>query len=37
MSEDYVQHFGILLGQNKAYAQIDNMLYAEDKSFADFP
>ncbi|XP_072760469.1 uncharacterized protein [Anoplolepis gracilipes] len=37
MSEDYVQHFGILQGQKKAYAQINAMLCAEGKSFADFP
>jgi len=37
MSEDYVRHFGILQGQNKAYAQINAMLRAEGKSFADFP
>jgi len=37
MSEDYVRHFGILQGQNKAYAQINSMLRAENKSLADFP
>ncbi|KMQ83909.1 dna repair and recombination protein mitochondrial-like protein, partial [Lasius niger] len=37
MSEDYVRHFGMLQGQKKAYAQINAMLCAEGKSFADFP
>jgi len=37
MSEDYVRYFGMLQGQNKAYAQINNMLHSEGKSFADFP
>ncbi|XP_025262562.1 uncharacterized protein LOC112637334 [Camponotus floridanus] len=37
MSEDYIQHFGILQGQNKAYVQINSMLRAEGKSFVDFP
>jgi hypothetical protein len=27
MSEDYIRHFGILQGQNKTYAQINNMYY----------
>jgi len=37
MSEDYVQHFGLLQGQRKAYMQINIMLYAEGKNLADFP
>ncbi|XP_018400734.1 PREDICTED: ATP-dependent DNA helicase pif1-like, partial [Cyphomyrmex costatus] len=37
MSEDYSRHFGILQGQQKAYAQIGTMLIAEGKSFTDFP
>ncbi|KMQ89447.1 hypothetical protein RF55_10925 [Lasius niger] len=37
MSEDYVRHFGMLQGQNKAYMQINSMLRAEGKSIADFP
>jgi len=37
MSEDYVRHFSILQGQNKAYLQINSMLRAEGKSLADFP
>ncbi|XP_018404137.1 PREDICTED: uncharacterized protein LOC108780818 [Cyphomyrmex costatus] len=37
MSEDYVRHFGLLQGQRKAYTQINIMLSAEGKSFADFP
>ncbi|XP_070165618.1 LOW QUALITY PROTEIN: uncharacterized protein [Polyergus mexicanus] len=37
MSEDYIRHFGILQGQEKGYMQINSMLCAEGKSFADFP
>lgn len=37
MSEDYIRHLGILQGQKKAYEQIGAMLFAEGKSFADFP
>jgi len=37
MSEDYVRHFGLLQGQQKAHAQIGTMLSEEGKSFADFP
>ncbi|XP_025265716.1 uncharacterized protein LOC112638349 [Camponotus floridanus] len=37
MSEDYVRHFGMLKGQNKAYVQINNILRAEGKNFVDFP
>lgn len=37
MSEDYVRHFDMLQGQNKAYMQINSMLRAEGKSLADFP
>ncbi|KYN16225.1 DNA repair and recombination protein pif1, mitochondrial [Trachymyrmex cornetzi] len=37
MSEDYILHFGLLEGQRKAYIQINTILYAEGKSFADFP
>ncbi|XP_018311152.1 uncharacterized protein [Mycetomoellerius zeteki] len=37
MSEDYFRPFGLLEGQRKAYTQINTILYAEGKSFADFP
>ncbi|KYM96549.1 ATP-dependent DNA helicase PIF1 [Cyphomyrmex costatus] len=37
MSEDYIRHLGLLEGQRKAYTQINTILYAEGKSFADFP
>jgi len=37
MSEDYARHFGILQGQKKTYEEIGAMLFAEGKSFADFP
>jgi len=36
MSEDYIQHFGLLQGQRRAYMQINTML-CEGKSLADFP
>ncbi|KAL6417187.1 hypothetical protein ACFW04_014616 [Cataglyphis niger] len=36
MSEDYISHFGTLQEQNKAYTQINSILCAEGKSFADF-
>jgi len=37
MSEDYIRHFGLLEGQRKTYTQINTLLLAEGKSFADFP
>jgi len=37
MSEDYIRHFGMLQGQNKAYEQINGILRAEGKSLVDFP
>jgi len=39
MSKDYVQHFGLLQEQRKAYMQImqNTMLCAEGNSLADFP
>ncbi|XP_036150735.1 uncharacterized protein LOC118648518, partial [Monomorium pharaonis] len=37
ISEDYIRHLGTLQGQRKAYEQINAMLLAEGKSFADFP
>lgn len=37
MSEDYVLHFSMIQGQQKAYAHIGAMLYNEGKSFVDFP
>jgi hypothetical protein len=37
LSEDYVRHFGMSLGQKTAYVQINNMLCTEGKSLADFP